>query len=73
MHFHLHNSVFFLLQARLYGRMCQHTKSIWKTLYMIRKRPKEELYPTLWEIPLQPLPKRHKVHWDPNEWDILVH
>ena len=26
----------------------------------------EEWGPTLWEMPLQPLPKRHKAHWDPQ-------
>ena len=42
------------------------------TIYLIRKRPREQWDPTLWEVPLQPLPKRHKAHWDPNEWEILL-
>ena len=41
-----------------------------QTIYLIRKRPREQWDPTLWEVPLQPLPKRHKAHWDPNEWKI---
>ena len=41
-----------------------------QTIYLIRKRPREQWDPTLWEVPLQPLPKRHKTHWDPNEWEI---
>ena len=28
------------------------------------------MHTTEWEIPLQPLPKRHKTHWDPCEWGI---
>ena len=41
-----------------------------RTIFLIRKRPREQWDPTLWEVPLQPLPKRQKVHWDPNEWEI---
>ena len=41
-----------------------------QTIYLIRKRPHEQWDPTLWEVPLQPLPKRRKAHWDPNEWEI---
>ena len=41
-----------------------------RTIYLIRKRPREQWDPTLWEVLLQPLPKRQKVHWDPNEWEI---
>ena len=41
-----------------------------QTIYLIRKRPREQWDPTLWEVPLQPLPKRHKAHWDPTEWEI---
>ena len=41
-----------------------------QTIYVIRKRPREQWDPTLWEVPLQPLPKQHKTHWDPNEWEI---
>ena len=41
-----------------------------QTIYLIRKRPREQWDPTLWEVPLQPLPKRHKTHWNPNEWEI---
>ena len=44
----------------------QHTKLIQKTRYMICKRPKEELDPTLWEIPLQPLVKYHKATVTPT-------
>ena len=40
---------------------------------MINKRPKEEAYPTLWKISLQPVPKCQEAHQDPNEWDIPVH
>ena len=42
-----------------------------QTGHLIRKRPREQWDPTLWEVPLQPLPKRHTAHWDPNEWEIL--
>ena len=38
-----------------------------QTIYFTRKRPREQWDPTLWEIPLQPLPKRQKAQWDPNE------
>ena len=31
-----------------------------QTIYLIRKRPREQCDPTLWEVPLQPLPKRQK-------------
>ena len=41
-----------------------------QTIYFIRKRPREQWDPTLWEVPLQPLPKQQKAHWDPNEWEI---
>ena len=40
------------------------------TIYLIRKRPREQWDPSLWEVPLQPLPKRQKAQWDPNEWEI---
>ena len=33
-----------------------------QTIYLIRKRPREQWDPTLWEVPLQPLPKRQKAH-----------
>ena len=46
------------------------TRQARQTIYLIRKRPREQWDPTLWEVPLQPLPKRHKTHWDPNEWEI---
>ena len=36
-------------------------------------RPREEWDPTLWEIPLQPLPKKHKAHWDANGWEVQPH
>ena len=29
-------------------------------------------HPSAWEVPLQPLPKRHKAHWDPIESEILL-
>ena len=45
------------------------TRQARQTIYLIRKRPREQWDPTLWEVPLQPLPKRHKTHWDPNEWE----
>ena len=41
-----------------------------QTIYLRRKRPREQWDPTLWEVPLQPLPKRQKAHWDPHEWEI---
>ena len=41
-----------------------------QTAYNIRKRPREQRDCTLWEAPLQPLPKRQKVHSGPNEWEI---
>ena len=41
-----------------------------QTIYLIRKRPREQWDPTLEEVPLQPLPKRQKAHWVPNEWKI---
>ena len=41
-----------------------------QTIYLIQKRPWEQWDPTLWEVPLQPLPKRQKAHWDPNECEI---
>ena len=48
----------------------QTTRPARQTIYLIRKRPREHWDPTLWEVPLQPLPKCHKTHWDPNEWEI---
>ena len=41
-----------------------------QTIYSARKRTREPWDPTLWEVPLQPLPKKQKAHWDPNEWEI---
>ena len=38
------------------------SKQARQTIYLIRKRPREQWDPTLWEVPLQPLPKRHKAH-----------
>ena len=38
--------------------------------YLCRKRPPENWDPTLWEIPLLPLPKKHKTHWDPIQWEF---
>ena len=50
---------------------CLHTnRKARQTIYLIRKGPREHCNPTLLEVPLQPLPKRHKMHWDPNEWEI---
>ena len=46
------------------------TRQARQTIYLIRKRPREQWDPTLWEVPLQPLPKRHKAHWDPKEGEI---
>ena len=46
------------------------TLPIRRQLYFTRKRPREEWDPTLWEIPLLPLPKRHKPHWDLTEWEL---
>ena len=43
-----------------------------QTTYFIRKRPREQWDPTLCEVPMQPLPKRHKAHGDPNGWEILL-
>ena len=31
-------------------------------IYLIRKRTREQWDPTLWEVLLQPLPKRQKAH-----------
>ena len=64
--------------TQCYHDACKHkTTQYWhttrqarQTIYLIRKRPREQWDPTLWEVPLQPLPKRHKTHWDPNEWEI---
>ena len=41
-----------------------------QAIYFARKQTRERWGPTLWEVPLQPLPKRQKAHWDPNEWEI---
>ena len=46
------------------------SRQVRHTIYLIRKRPWEQWDPTLWEVPLQPLPKQHKAHWDPNDWEI---
>ena len=40
-----------------------------RQLYLHRKRAWDNWYPTLWEVPLLPLPKSQKTHWDPNEWE----
>ena len=42
------------------------TKTTRQTLYLIRKWVREEWDPTVREVPLQPLPKRHEAHWDPK-------
>ena len=44
---------------QLYTTKMRH---IHQQLYLHRKRPREVWGPTLWEIPLLPLPKRHKAH-----------
>ena len=41
------------------------THIIRQQLYLHRKRPREDWDPSTWEIPLQPLPKQQKIHWDP--------
>ena len=41
-----------------------------RQLYVLRKRPQEIWDPTLWEIPLLPLPKKHKTHWVPLRWEV---
>ena len=46
------------------------TSHLSRQLYLRRKRPREIWDPTLWEIPLLPLPKKQKAHWDPNEWEV---
>ena len=64
--------------AQCYQDACKHrTTQYWQTtrpapqtISLIRKRPREHWDPTLWEILLQPPPKRHKTHWDPNEWEV---
>ena len=38
------------------------TRPLHQPMYFQRKRPQEDWNPTLWRIPLQPLPKRHKAH-----------
>ena len=55
------------LTATLYW---EASKQAPQTLYFIGKRPREQSDPTLWEVPLQPLPKRQKAHWDPNKREI---
>ena len=55
------------LKATLYWEASRQAR---QTIYLIRKRPREQWDPTLWEVPLQPLPKRQKAHWDPNKWEI---
>ena len=64
--------------AQYYQDACKHkTTQYWqtsrparRTIYLIRKRPREHWDLTLWEVPLQPLPKCRKTHWDPNEWEV---
>ena len=46
------------------------SKQARQTIYLMRKQPREQWDPTLWEVPPQPLPKRHKAQWDPNEWEM---
>ena len=66
------------IMTQCYNNACKHkTTQYWhrtrqarQTIYLIRKRPREPWDPTLWEVPLQSLPKRHKTQWDPNEWEI---
>ena len=40
----------------------KHTRPIHQTPYLTHKRTREEWDPTLWEVPLQLLPKRQKAH-----------
>ena len=47
------------------------TRPMTQQLYLQRKPPREEWDPSAWEVPLQPLPKHHKAHWDPIELEIL--
>ena len=64
--------------TQCYHDACKHkTTQYWQTTrqarqtpYLIRKRPREHWDPTLWDVPMQPLPKRHETQWDPNEWEI---
>ena len=46
------------------------SRQVRQTIYFARKRTREQRDPTLWEAPLQPLPKRQKAHWDANKWGI---
>ena len=57
----------FQLKTALYWDTSRQAR---QTIYLVRKRPREQWGPTLWEVGLQPLPKRQKAHWDPNEWEI---
>ena len=38
------------------------TRQARQTIYLAGKRTREQWYPTLWEVPLQPLPKRQNAH-----------
>ena len=65
------------LMQRIKSSYQQKTTLYWdvskqarQTIYLIRKRQREQWDPTWWEVPLQPFPKRQKAHWDPNEWEI---
>ena len=53
-----------------YGMYNMESSHPRQQLYLHRKRPREIWDPTLWEIPLLPLPKRHKTHWEPHEWEV---
>ena len=54
-------------KCAIYNTESSHLR---RQLYLHRKRPRENWDPTLWEVPLLPLPKRHKTHWDPNECEV---
>ena len=61
------NAKSYRLKTTLYWDASRQAR---RTIYFIRKQPREQWDPTLWEVPLQPLPKRQKAHLDPNEWEI---
>ena len=46
------------------------TRQIQQQLHLHQKWPREEWDSAMWEIPLRPLPKRHKVCSGPNELEV---
>ena len=58
------------LKPILVGHGSPDTKKLGLYHLFYHMRPGDKWDPTLWEIPLQPLPKRHKAHQDPDDWQI---